>query len=184
LPHDDHTRLIFFKKTIQFFLKNGLADFPCFIEVLKEYSTITRENSKMMGWQEVISAAEQGVVIASHSLSHPPFNTLSEQDQVVEMRQSKQLLENKLQRDITHFVYPNGLFNADSHGLAQFTGYNYVYLLDDKIQDVAKSSTTRSRIPLYHDSYFFNILQVNGTMRLLKMPYRKMKSFAYRYILK
>ena len=65
------------------------------------------------------------VHIASHSMSHIPL-TSSTIDPLWELKESKKILENKLNCKISTFVYPYGIFTNKIHDLAR---KSYTYLM-------------------------------------------------------
>jgi peptidoglycan/xylan/chitin deacetylase (PgdA/CDA1 family) len=65
----------------------------------------------LMGWSELAELAGGGLEIASHSVSHPDLTCLDPQSLENELRESREMLEQKLQRSVASFAYPFGGFN-------------------------------------------------------------------------
>lgn len=62
-------------------------------------------------WEELLEISNSGnVKIASHSYSH--CNLLQSPDVEAELADSKEILQEKLQKEVDAFVYPYGRFNA------------------------------------------------------------------------
>ncbi len=62
-----------------------------------------------MSWEEIQQLADNPwVTIGAHTLNHPALRTLPYAEAAYEMEQSKNELEKKLKRKITHFAYPFG----------------------------------------------------------------------------
>ena len=67
--------------------------------------------SKIMSWEQLTEiATEELVTIGSHGMSHTSFGKLNEQASVKELKDSKAILEEKLQTTVSHFSYPYGQY--------------------------------------------------------------------------
>jgi peptidoglycan/xylan/chitin deacetylase (PgdA/CDA1 family) len=62
-------------------------------------------------WEDLRALDPQLVTIGSHTLTHPILTTLSEEDLEAEIGGSRLVLQDKLQRPIELFAYPNGAQN-------------------------------------------------------------------------
>jgi peptidoglycan/xylan/chitin deacetylase (PgdA/CDA1 family) len=77
-------------------------------------------------WDELRELERGGVMIESHSASHPSFSNLTAEDQERELRESKAALEQGLGRAIECFAYPYGDGGRDfalSERLLRKVGY-------------------------------------------------------------
>lgn len=63
---------------------------------------------RMMTWDEVRSLAGSGIDIGSHGVSHTILTKLGLEEACEETRISKAVIEDKIQRPVHHFAYPNG----------------------------------------------------------------------------
>jgi peptidoglycan/xylan/chitin deacetylase (PgdA/CDA1 family) len=81
----------------------------------------------MMNDKDVVEMLDAGMEIGAHTVSHPILTRISEQDALIEMRDSKHYLENLTGKRIRYFAYPNGRPNVDyqySHvNLVRQTGF-------------------------------------------------------------
>jgi peptidoglycan/xylan/chitin deacetylase (PgdA/CDA1 family) len=65
-----------------------------------------------MNWSEIRETLEDSnITIGSHTLSHPFLNKLSDVNSLNEIKQSKQIITEKLNRKINFFCYPSGNFD-------------------------------------------------------------------------
>jgi peptidoglycan/xylan/chitin deacetylase (PgdA/CDA1 family) len=71
-----------------------------------------QEQYGMMTWDELSSMDPALVSIGSHTVSHPILTTLTPPELSYEVRESRGWLEERLQRPIKHFCYPNGDYNG------------------------------------------------------------------------
>ncbi|MBN7820381.1 polysaccharide deacetylase family protein [Bowmanella yangjiangensis] len=74
---------------------------------------VVEAQSKMMTPEQVRQLAALGVTIGAHTVEHPILAVLDEQQQLQQIRDSKQRLEAWLQQPVEHFAYPNGVWPKD-----------------------------------------------------------------------
>jgi peptidoglycan/xylan/chitin deacetylase (PgdA/CDA1 family) len=73
---------------------------------------------------ELKELAAGGLVeVGSHSLSHPWISRMSVEDQQLEIRQSKFMLEDIVGKKVKLFSYPNGSLSKETPRLVQQAGY-------------------------------------------------------------
>jgi peptidoglycan/xylan/chitin deacetylase (PgdA/CDA1 family) len=65
----------------------------------------------IMGWDDLAGLDPELITIGSHTLSHPILTTLTTDEIDRELRESRRLLEQKLEREISFFCYPNGSYD-------------------------------------------------------------------------
>jgi peptidoglycan/xylan/chitin deacetylase (PgdA/CDA1 family) len=65
----------------------------------------------LMDWNELKALDPALITIGSHTLTHPILTTLTKDEIDHELRQSRRLLEQKLNREIAFFCYPNGSYD-------------------------------------------------------------------------
>lgn len=64
-----------------------------------------------MGWNDLAELKNEGWEIGSHSLTHPDFEYLSDDEAKRQIIESKKILEEKLNTKIEYFCYPSGKYN-------------------------------------------------------------------------
>jgi peptidoglycan/xylan/chitin deacetylase (PgdA/CDA1 family) len=80
-----------------------------------------RQCYDLMNWDELGRLDPAFITIGSHSLTHPVLSTLTRTELVVEVVESRRMLENILQRRVEFFCYPNGSHNPEVVRLATET---------------------------------------------------------------
>jgi len=74
--------------------------------------------------KQIISLAQDSLcTIASHTITHPYLGNMTVEQQQLEMKESKQKLEQLIHKPVSHFAYPFGNYNADSIKLAKENDY-------------------------------------------------------------
>lgn len=67
-----------------------------------------REQHDLADWDELARLDPRVITIGSHSMSHPILTSLTPDETDAELRESRELLETRLQQSVTLFCYPNG----------------------------------------------------------------------------
>jgi peptidoglycan/xylan/chitin deacetylase (PgdA/CDA1 family) len=80
-----------------------------------------REAFDIMDWNELRSLDRDLITIGSHTLSHPILTTLSAEEIESEILESRRCLEQRLQRNVDFFCYPNGAYDKRAYQLVQKT---------------------------------------------------------------
>jgi peptidoglycan/xylan/chitin deacetylase (PgdA/CDA1 family) len=83
-----------------------------------EPATLSRDGLRLL--------AEGGLVeIGAHTVTHPALTGLATEEQLDEMRRSKEQLEGLLGRPVAGFSYPYGIHDAETATQAQAAGFAY-----------------------------------------------------------
>ena len=77
----------------------------------------------LMAWDEIRALADEGHEIGSHSMSHALLPQLDAEAQEREVKESKAVLEARLDRPIASFCYPNGDCDAVTVAAVERAGY-------------------------------------------------------------
>lgn len=83
------------------------------MDKLYQENQIAEQPPKMMSPEQLTQLSELGIEIGAHTQDHPILKGLSKQQQLDQIRQSKQTLEAWLGQAIGGFAYPNGKYGAD-----------------------------------------------------------------------
>jgi peptidoglycan/xylan/chitin deacetylase (PgdA/CDA1 family) len=84
------------------------------------------ESSDLMSWEEVQDLRKRGFYIGSHTVNHVNLGKVNYQEAKEELKNSKDILENKLSTTIELFAYPFGgtkNFNLSYINLIKESGY-------------------------------------------------------------
>ncbi len=100
-------------------------------------------------WHHLREMADAGMVIGAHGHTHRFFEDLSAEDAEQEFRQSKDLLEQAIGREVDSMSFPGGRYSNCNLKQARDTGYRQIY-----------------------GSVFGNIQQPNDTRSICRIPVR------------
>jgi peptidoglycan/xylan/chitin deacetylase (PgdA/CDA1 family) len=73
----------------------------------------------------------EGISFESHSLSHADLTQMSFEDCVIDLRESRELLESLLGRRIRLLAYPRGRHNDVVRAAAERAGYSHAFTLPE-----------------------------------------------------
>lgn len=82
--------------------------------------------NRMLNWKQIRTMQSAGISFGSHTMTHPVLSRLGARDLVDELRDSKRILQNELQRPILDFAYPFGTadsFNWETSNHLSALGY-------------------------------------------------------------
>ncbi|HBC46544.1 MAG TPA: hypothetical protein DEO84_08270 [candidate division Zixibacteria bacterium] len=84
----------------------------------------TGDNSRWtMNWDEVKEMSQHGISFGSHGCTHRVMTTLSSDENMRELRDSREVIEAKLGLRVDIFSYPNGDYNIEIEKLVEQGGY-------------------------------------------------------------
>lgn len=69
-------------------------------------------DNDMMSWDELLGLDPKWITVGSHTMYHPTLTTLSDEALRGEVRTSREVLEDRLGREVAFFCYPSGLKDA------------------------------------------------------------------------
>jgi peptidoglycan/xylan/chitin deacetylase (PgdA/CDA1 family) len=78
---------------------------------------------RLMDWETIFRLKEEGIVFGSHTKTHPFLSKLHPNDIVHEIKNSKDLLESRLQRPVEFFCYPYGDYSDEVINVVRESGY-------------------------------------------------------------
>jgi peptidoglycan/xylan/chitin deacetylase (PgdA/CDA1 family) len=76
-----------------------------------------------MNWRQIRALHAAGMEIGSHTLTHRPPSTLSDDELRYELRTSRHVLEDGLGAPVTSISSPTGFFNPRMRAIAREVGY-------------------------------------------------------------
>ena len=72
---------------------------------------INLEPNRMMNWEEIKEMSESGIYFGSHTRSHAILSKISSDEIWREISESKTIIEEKINKEVKSFAYPNGQIN-------------------------------------------------------------------------
>lgn len=74
---------------------------------------------RCMTWNEVIDLSRNGMEIGAHSLSHRSLSKINFEEAIYEIKKSKKMIEDNIDKQCIHFAFPFGSKEDYSHQLIE-----------------------------------------------------------------
>jgi len=103
-----------------------------------------------MSWKQIMHMSSSGMEIASHSKTHKHLTTLTDYVVVEELKISKNILEEKLNKSIESFSYPYGDLSKKLHNLTIICGYKNICTSEPGISKCSSRILYRNSINSNH----------------------------------
>lgn len=99
-----------------------------------------------MTWDEICGLAQSHIDIGSHTVNHNRLVQLDSSEQIIEMVESKEVLESRLSRPIFCVAYPEGFYNNDTVEAARRAGYELGFSVDRGTMDYPRAGDDLLRL--------------------------------------
>ena len=132
------------------YMDNYYNAFPILKE-LEMKATIFCVTSKLDGSYYLSHSAikemsDYGIDIQSHTITHPKLDSLTYDEQLIELKESKKTLESITGKPVTSIAYPFGNFNEDTIKAAKASGYSLGFTTNRGLADRNDNSLKIDRI--------------------------------------
>jgi len=129
------------KKAILTFDDGEMNNYKYVLPIIKEFGftayffIIVQKIGKdgYMGWQELKSLSQEGMIIGSHGLSHGTLTNIKNDLILEELKLSKHALESHLGIPINAFSVPHGFYNDKIIQMAYKVGYTQIFISEKLI---------------------------------------------------
>lgn len=141
------------------------------LETLRAALPVPPKPTAMMGWPEIIKAAEGNITIASHTHTHCNLTTQTDETVLQEIQTSKQLITEHTGRVCHTIVYPNGMADERVMRLCLKAGYKYlvgVVNCHAGKNQLKGGNYLIPRILIAHNSFEENVFNMEGFHSLLR----------------
>jgi peptidoglycan/xylan/chitin deacetylase (PgdA/CDA1 family) len=125
------------QKPIVITLDDGYVDnYTNAYPVLKEFgfkavvfmiTNMMNSSSAYLSSDQIKEMDKEGISIESHTVSHPKLDQLSYEEQIKELKDSKEELEKVLGRNVKYIAYPYGKFNKNTLKAVDEVGYKMAF---------------------------------------------------------
>jgi peptidoglycan/xylan/chitin deacetylase (PgdA/CDA1 family) len=122
-------------------------------------SKSTFSERKMLSWMQIKEMAGQGISFGSHTVSHPKLTELGEGSVSKELVESKQLIEEQLGGECSHFAYPYGLLNEKTSELVKKVGFKTACTTRSGFNNAERDPLMLHRIEVYGDDSTWKLKQ-------------------------
>ena len=175
----DHSVLITFDDGTADFYYNALPvlmefDIPATLYIATGYidscmpSLSHNWEYKMLRWEEVDEISQCEIIeIGAHSVTHPRFNLISNNEIQYEVTKSKEILEENIGKPVIHFSYPKGYTNREIVEIVKDAGYKTAVTSKNGHTKVGDDVYTLKRLWIHKQQSYSNFVKMLGILILL-----------------
>jgi len=127
--------------------------------VLEHFQTFYQSSSLsneilpgVLKWSEVRKFSDSVFEIGSHTVNHQFLTSVSEKDVKNELRHSKDVLEDQLNKEVFCFSYPGGKYNEKTAQLVGEAGYACAFTSDEGLNSPSGNLYKLKRINISDDN--------------------------------
>ncbi|MGI5125249.1 polysaccharide deacetylase family protein [Pseudonocardia sp. CA-107938] len=131
-------------------------DIPWTAFVVSGFADGRKGHEDFLDWAEIEKLAGDGVTIASHSVTHPNFSTLTPRQIVDEIQQSRIALRERIGIETTEFAIPfgqSGNWPVEAQSAAIEAGYDTVYA--QSVERRSPGTVARTFVTKFDDDRIF-----------------------------
>ena len=118
---------------------------------LQQFPSVPPAAYAYLDWSHLELLQATGVELGSHTVTHPLLDQLSLSEQESEIKESKRLLESRLNAPVTSFCYPAGHFTDDCLRFVREAGYGQAVVTPYQSGQIRDGEFTLKRAGLYRD---------------------------------
>lgn len=135
------------------------------IESLQDSNTEVRErvlsclfknshktSETVVNWQQLQEMAASGMTIGSHTVHHEFLSSISEEEAMAELQNSREKLETQLDTRIESFSYPGGRYNSGTVRSVEEAGYDCAFVAEAGINSLQDHRFKLKRINISDDN--------------------------------
>lgn len=126
----------------------------------------------LLSWDNAKEMLNHGISFGSHSHKHTILKGLPTDQIEFELRESKQIIEERLQTKVDSFCYPNARYNGNEGFLLARCGYKYGFCIDNQS---LRRCTDMYYLPRFIVSESSDSNLSYFKMRLLEAPFYRTK---------
>lgn len=125
-----------------------------FLKKFKIRCTFFLITGKNIDWEAIDEMHNNGFSIGSHGVNHIDLTTLSNEEIVYELIQSKKMIENNIKTCVNYFSFPYGMYNKKIINMAIEAGYKALFTTDSKINNADKINIILHRLTVKTNTSF------------------------------
>lgn len=132
-------------------------DFPATFFIVPMWTEEAEQKQKggYVNWKQLEEMADNGMEIGSHAMTHKTLTEATPEGLDYEILESKNVIEEKLNREINFFAYPGGSNNAEAIKDVAAAGYLAALSVDKRIDHKVTQIYTLGRMHIDDDLPYF-----------------------------
>lgn len=121
------------------------------VEIIKDYPVARKIQ---LSNYDLNKMEAQGMYVANHTHTHPMLDKCTDEEILVELKESTKILQNLNVKGLDVFAYPNGNANVRTNKILKDFGMKMIFLFDHKINQSIVDPLNISRIRIDSETPF------------------------------
>jgi peptidoglycan/xylan/chitin deacetylase (PgdA/CDA1 family) len=127
----------------------------------------------LMDWTAARSLGEAGMECGAHTMTHPPLAERPATEWHQELVESRQLLEQRLGREVRHLAYPFGSVDASVRAAAEESGYVSACTTEKGLAMFGDDRLMLRRVPVYGNDSLLDFICRLRTAETARQVFRR-----------
>jgi peptidoglycan/xylan/chitin deacetylase (PgdA/CDA1 family) len=121
------------------------------------------EKQPMLDWAQIEEMCKNGIDIGAHTVNHPDLTKINVEEVEEEICQSKKTIEERLNRQVSHFAYPYGLgenYNKNIERIAKNLDFQSICTAETGIVTIKSDVFNLKRVSMPNSSLSHSIWKI------------------------
>ena len=127
-------------------------------------TNLVGHDSRFMNWDQVREMQQNGIVFGSHTVNHISLTSLTKEQIIDELNQSRDEIARQLGKPPKYFAYPTGTYNAAIEDMVRSVGYKAAFTIQYGQVGADSDLYALERIPIFKGQKTFRsfLIRLNG----------------------
>jgi peptidoglycan/xylan/chitin deacetylase (PgdA/CDA1 family) len=138
-------------------------------------TNLVNHDERFMTWDQVKEMQKNGFVFGSHTVNHISLTTLTSEQVMNELNQSRDEIARQLGKVPTYFAYPTGTYNTGIEDMVRKAGYKAAFTIEYGQVGSDSDLYLLQRIPIFKGQRTFRsfFIRLNGAPILEELSFLK-----------
>jgi peptidoglycan/xylan/chitin deacetylase (PgdA/CDA1 family) len=155
------------------------AKIPSFIPTHEESKSLIEKGEAhkvVLNWELIKEMSNSGMLeFYSHTKSHAKCNSLPEKELMEELKESREIIEKRLDSPCPYFCWPYGKYNGLAVNVAKKTGYKALFTTNHGVVEAGSDPFAINRVIVKDSIAWFKKRMVVYTNTIISKLYLKIK---------
>lgn len=127
-------------------------------------TNLVGHDPRFMTWDQVREMQENGTVFGSHTVNHKSLTSLTKEQIITEITESRDEMTSQLGKRPKYFAYPTGTYNPDIEDMVRSAGYKAAFTINYGQVGADSDLYALERIPIFKGQKTFRsfFIRLNG----------------------
>lgn len=122
------------------------------------------QDIRFMTWDQIREMQQYGIVFGSHTANHKSLTSLTKEQVITELNQSRDEMVRQLGKAPKYFAYPTGTYNGEIEEMVRVAGYKAAFTIEYGQVGADSDLYLLQRIPIFKGQKTFQsfFIRLNG----------------------